>query len=102
MKNTVKHLRQTKHLQNSKAQCLVHLCHTRWVERLHSLLVLVELMPVVVECRQDMQNDGNAVISTKAVSFVNCLQSAVTKGVHPYCVTMFCIRPVFMPVVSSL
>jgi hypothetical protein len=74
LEETVRHLRDTKQLPSSKIQHL-HLGDRIWLDHCYSLLALVEVMPAVVECLQDMQNDGNAVTSTNAASLLNGLRS---------------------------
>jgi len=74
LEKVVEQMRSSNQLVPSKTKRPNHLCDIRWVERHHSLLALVELLPVVLPCLEDIQQDGNAATSKNAASLLNSLK----------------------------
>ena len=56
-----------------KRRRLVHLCETRWTDRRESLMALIELLPVVVTCLEEMQVTGNLTFFRNASLLLNSL-----------------------------
>jgi len=92
LEKVVEQMRSSNQLVTSKTKRLHHLRDTRWIERHHSLLALVKLLPAIVQYLENMQQDGNAATSKNAASLLNSLKSstilvslAVAEMFHLFC-----------------